>query len=78
MVYVFDSWLRKIREALKPLGVRVCMQYHDELLLVCKEPLKIDVETILKESMKAMNLEMKLNVDIGIDTQFGKNYAECH
>lgn len=77
-VYVFDSWLRKVRESLKPLGIRVCMQYHDELLLVCKEPLKEQVEQILKQCMVDMNAEMGLNVDISIDTQFGKNYADVH
>ena len=77
-VYVFDSWLRKVRTALKPLGVRVCMQYHDELLLVCKKHQKDQVEQILKQAMTDMNTEMGLNVDIGISVDWGINYAECH
>lgn len=77
-VYVFDSWLRKVREALKPLGVKVCMQYHDELLLVCKEWAKDRVEGILKSAMIETNGELGLNVEIGNSVDWGINYAECH
>ena len=78
MVYVFDSWLRKVRTALKPIGVQVCMQYHDELLLVCRDVLKSDVEKILKDSMIELNNEMGLNVSIGMSVDWGSNYADCH
>ena len=77
-VYVFDSWLRKVRTALKPYGVKICMQYHDELLLVCKEWTKERVEGILKSAMIEMNSEVGLNVKIGISVDWGLNYAECH
>jgi len=77
-VYVFDSWLRKVRDKLKPLGIRVCMQYHDELLLVCNKVHKETVEKILKDSMNELNNEMGLNVSIGNSVDWGTNYAECH
>lgn len=77
-VYVFDSWLRKVRIALEPLGIKVCMQYHDELLLVCKKWAKERVEGILKSAMIEMNSQIGLNVDIGISVDWGTNYAECH
>lgn len=77
-VYVFDSWLRKVRTALKPYGVKVCMQYHDELLLVCKEWAKERVEGILKSAMIEANSELGLNVDIGVSVDWGTNYSECH
>lgn len=77
-VYVFDTWLRKVRKALNPLGIQVCMQYHDELLLVCLEGRKQSVEVILKQAMVEANEELGLNIDIGISIDWGINYAECH
>ena len=77
-VYVFDTWLRKVRIALKPFGVRVCMQYHDELLLVCQKWEKDKVEDVLKSAMIELNGSMGLNVDIGISVDWGLNYAKCH
>ena len=77
-VYVFDTWLRKVRTSLNPLGIRVCMQYHDELLLVTKGQNKSMVETTLKQAMIEANKELSLNVSIGISVDWGVNYAECH
>lgn len=77
-VYVFDSWLRKVRENLKPLGIKVCMQYHDELLLYCKKEYKNQVSDILNKSMEETNKEINLNVSIGISIDWGNNYADCH
>ncbi len=77
-VYVFDSWVREVRKALNPLGIRVCMQYHDELLLICKKSMKSTVDTLLRQAMEATNKEIGLNVDIGISVDWGVNYAECH
>jgi hypothetical protein len=77
-VYVFDTWVRKVREKLNPLGIRVCLQYHDEILIVCGTWAKERVDGILKSAMIEANSELGLNIEIGIDTQFGINYAECH
>jgi hypothetical protein len=77
-VYVFDTWMRKVRTQLNPLGIRVCMQYHDELLLVTVSHNKAMVETILRKAMVEANEELGLNVDIGISVDWGINYAECH
>jgi DNA polymerase I-like protein with 3'-5' exonuclease and polymerase domains len=77
-VYVFDTWLRKVRTSLNPLGIKVCMQYHDELLLVTKSQNKSMVETTLKQAMMEANKELSLNVSIGISVDWGVNYAECH
>ena len=77
-VYVFDSWLRRVRNKLGPMGIRICMQYHDELLLVCKKAMKDEVTSILRECMEDLNRDLGLNVDIGIDTQWGQNYADVH
>ena len=77
-VYVFDSWLRKVRTALKPLGIKVVMQYHDELMLVCKKEQQEEVDSILKQAMKEVNEEINLNVEIGISVDWGENYASVH
>jgi DNA polymerase I-like protein with 3'-5' exonuclease and polymerase domains len=77
-VYVFDSWLRKARQKLNPLGVSICLQYHDELLLVCHKNLKDQVNVQLMQAMKEMNDETGLNVEIGCSVDWGSNYAECH
>ena len=76
-VYVFDSWLRKVRQKLNP-EIKVILQYHDELLLVCKPDRKEFVEHSLKSAMEDTNQEVNLNVDIGISIDYGFNYAECH
>ena len=77
-VYVFDSWVRKVREALKPLNIKIALQYHDEILLFCKKEYKELVELILKQAMVDTNKEIQLNVDIGISVDWGNNYADCH
>lgn len=77
-VYVFDSWLRKCREKLLPMGIKIILQYHDELLFVCKKELKTEVEQILIQAMEDTNKEIDLNVEIGISVDWGNNYAECH
>lgn len=77
-VYVFDSWLMKVRERLALKGIKVIMQYHDELLLVCKKEDKIEVESIIKKAMEDTNDLIKLNVRIEVSVDWGKNYAECH
>lgn len=77
-VYVFDSWLMRVRKHLKPLGIKVCLQYHDEILLYFKKGYKDIVTKILKDSMEEVNNKVNLNVDIGISVDPGLNYAECH
>jgi len=77
-VYVFDSWVRKVRQGLNEIGVKISLQYHDELLLKCKKHLKNDVDVILKKAMDEMNAETGLNVRIGCSVDWGTNYAECH
>jgi len=77
-VYVFDSWLMRARIHLKKLNIKVCLQYHDEILLYCKKEYKQQVSEILNQSMQEVNEEVNLNVSIGISVDVGNNYAECH
>lgn len=75
---MFDCWLQTVRMKLRPLGIRIALQYHDEILLVCKKELQEQVTSILHESMEIVNKALNLNVQIGISVDVGTNYAECH
>lgn len=77
-VFVFDTWMKYVRLRLNPLGIKMSLQYHDELLFECKNELIEVCTNHLKEAMKEANQELQLNVEIEIDTELGKNYAECH
>lgn len=77
-VYVFDNWMRIVRQKLRPLGIKICFQYHDELLLYFKKEHKETVIQILKESMVEVNRKLNLNVTISISVDVGDNYADCH
>lgn len=77
-VFVFDSWLRKVKQKTKNMDIHIVLQYHDEILLICPLNLKVQLESILKEAMIETNKEIKLNIEIGISVDFGKNYGECH
>lgn len=77
-VWVFDSWLREARKELDPLGIGVCLQYHDELLIWCKKEELEQVKQILKQAMVNVNKMLKLNIEINISIDVGTSYAECH
>lgn len=34
-VWVFDTWVKFVRESLEKDNIYVILQYHDEILLVC-------------------------------------------
>jgi len=74
--YVFDTWLGHARQMLG--GIPVVMQYHDEILLACREDEKQTVEDALHGAMQRANAELALNVEIGISTAWGRCYADCH
>lgn len=77
-VFVFDCWLRFVRKEFKPLGIKISMQYHDEIMFYFKEGLEGKVKEILVNSMEKVNDMLKLNINIKISVDFGKNYAEVH
>lgn len=77
-VFVFDKWLSKVRKGLEPLGIKVPYQYHDELMFYYPKHLDMEINDILNNAMKETNKELKLNVEIGISIDKGKNYAETH
>lgn len=77
-VYFFDTWLRLVRKGFAQIGIKVCMQYHDELLFVCKKGMKTQAESIIKDAIEGANKEVQLNVSLGCSIDWGLNYADCH
>lgn len=73
-VYCFDNYVMEARSR----GIIVSLQMHDEILFeTCKET-EDEVKLILKESIKAVNQKIKLNVPLGISIDFGRSYASVH
>lgn len=73
-VYIFDNWLLRVRKK----GVIVPYEYHDELMAFTTEEGKGELQSKLEEAMMEVNKALKLNVDVGVDVQFGGDYAEVH
>lgn len=72
--YCFDTWLGycMIR------GVLPCGQFHDEFITPLPEGQEKDYEEVLTWAIAKTNDKLKLNVELGIDIQFGKRYSEIH
>jgi len=71
-VFIFDSWLARAR--LK--GYNGQGQFHDETgASVANESRSREA---LKYGLNKLNEDLHLNVDFGIDTKVGKNYADVH
>lgn len=77
-VYIFDMWLMRVRKNLKHLGIKICFQYHDELLAWFKKGYENEFETIVKHSMEEVNNMLELPSRISISMNFGSNYAKVH
>lgn len=77
-VFVFDCWMRKVRKKLNSEGIKVCLQYHDELLVWFKKERKEFVREAIVSSMAEVDKDLNLNVEITVSTDFGSNYSECH
>lgn len=77
-VFVFDMWLREVKKLLKPKSIPVLMQYHDEIMLICKKTDKDFVEKSLNKAMVTTNKLLNLNVEITVSVEFGDNYADVH
>ena len=73
-VYVFDVWVMFLRN----LGVRIALQYHDEVLFNVKKGYEEKVEQLIKQAIQQVNDRLKLNVTVGCSVQFGVNYAAVH
>lgn len=72
--YCFDTWLAFCMSK----GVVPCGQFHDEFITCVEEKDRQWCEGVLLFSIEETNKKLKLNVDLGIDIQFGSRYSEIH
>ena len=73
-VYVFDTWVKHIRGQ----GLKLCGQFHDEIIAPLHKSKKEEVKTILTQAMDKTNNQLKLNVPICFSVDFGQNYSQIH
>ena len=73
-VYCFDNFVMQTRRR----NIKICGQFHDEIAFPLLKVHREEVKQKLKDSIKAVNDKLKLNVELGISMDFGKNYAETH
>ena len=72
--YIFNLWVLHMRR----MGVKISLNYHDEVLFSVSKGHEKQTEELLKEAMDKVNETLKLNVTVQADAQFGGSYAECH
>tara|TARA_R110002167_G_scaffold43330_4_gene130970 strand:- start:19012 stop:20502 length:1491 start_codon:yes stop_codon:yes gene_type:complete len=72
--FVFDVWVKYMMAE----GVIPFLQYHDEVVVLVEEGREEEVKGIIKHSMEKVNDLLKLNIEITVDVQFGKTYADVH
>tara|TARA_R110000824_G_scaffold65703_3_gene171013 strand:+ start:61 stop:1896 length:1836 start_codon:yes stop_codon:yes gene_type:complete len=72
--YCFDKWMAYY------LSVRpnIIGQFHDESINIVKKGDEDKHKAALITAMDKLNEELKLNVELGIDVQFGNKYSEIH
>jgi len=73
-VYCFDVWVKKCRDK----DVKTVGQFHDEIIALVKEGDQIETAMNMNYSIEEVNRQLRLNVDLGVDAQFGKTYADIH
>lgn len=73
-VFCFDSWLRQVIRRRK----QITGQFHDEGIWEIRQGHRFDMAAVLISSINSVNDSLKLNVKLGVDIQFGDNYAQIH
>jgi len=73
-VFCFDLWVREVRSR----GIKIMLQYHDEIVFSFDKGQEENISKILKESIEEVNRKVKLNVPLNISVEFGENYAKIH
>jgi hypothetical protein len=74
-VFCFDTWMKKTIE----LGLDTLSgQFHDEQLFQIPLGTREDADKKLREAIRLTNEELKLNVELKVDTHFGPTYAHVH
>jgi hypothetical protein len=74
-VYCFDTWVGFCRSR---FGHKTVAQFHDETVTTSPLGEEDKVMQEQKEAIRLTNEKLKLNVDLDVSPQFGKNYAEIH
>lgn len=73
-VYCFDIWIYNfIKDVPNLIG-----QMHDEVILCVEENKRDYYKSKLIDAINKTNDYLKLNVDLGVDIKFGKNYSQIH
>tara|TARA_R100000935_G_scaffold24881_2_gene44512 strand:- start:1865 stop:3697 length:1833 start_codon:yes stop_codon:yes gene_type:complete len=72
--YCFDRWVALYRLH-KP---NIVGQFHDESINVVRKGEENEHTSILQWAIEKLNEQLKLNVDLGIDVQYGQTYADVH
>lgn len=74
-VYVFDMWVKGIRER----GLAVSMQIHDETAMVLPNSFpKERVKQIINDSIADINTMLDSPVKMGCSIAFGNSYSDIH
>ena len=72
--YCFDKWVAYYRTRRS----NIVGQFHDESINVVRKGEEEQHTNVLSWAIGKLNEQLKLNVELGIDVQYGKNYAEIH
>lgn len=72
--YCFDKWVAYYRTR-RP---NIIGQFHDESINLVKEGEQNEHSDALNWAIEKLNQELKLNVDLGIDIQYGQRYSDVH
>jgi DNA polymerase I-like protein with 3'-5' exonuclease and polymerase domains len=59
-------------------GIKICLQYHDEILLPFLKQYSERVKEALQLSITQTNEKLQLNVPLAISVDLGVTYAACH
>ena len=73
-VWCFDTWVKYIREGKMP----VIATFHDEVVVLIREENIERASKFLRTTIEKTNRDLKLNRELDIDIQTGKNYAQIH
>jgi len=73
-VYCFDTWVREVRKQRSQLTA----QFHDEVVLEVRKGNREKATSLLKTAIQTVNNKLKLNVQLGVDVQFGRAYSDVH
>jgi DNA polymerase I-like protein with 3'-5' exonuclease and polymerase domains len=72
--YCFDKWVAYYRTR-RP---NIIGQFHDESINLVRKGEEDEHSSALEWAIKKLNENLKLNVDLGIEIQYGQRYSDVH